>query len=202
MFFKKKNKLSTVKMVEKTKAQTCLDYAIEKIVTPIVNSRLSEEEQKESDRKFCFACVLDVFEKLFLDSATESSFNFEVDGFEKAPKSRIYASKEILGDRDTLDVQIVLWQVCKFIEEKSSLNKERLATSNLTGDLQNSFLLRFNEEDIFNYLKIIPGDIVRYYASNTDYEVQYKSSSLNTIYRYKGLKDNPSYFVISFCKKT
>lgn len=199
MFFRK-NKLSTVKMVEKTKAQTCLDYAMEKIVTPVVNSRLSEEEQKENDRNFCFTCVLWVFEELFLNSATESSFNFEVDGFEKSSKSRIYAAKELVGDRDTLDVQIVLWQVCKFIEEKSRLNKERLVTSNLTGDLQNSFLLRFNEEDIFNYLKNIPGKIVRYYESNTDYEVHYKSSNLNTSYRYEGLKDNPSYFVISFCK--
>jgi len=199
MFFKK-NKLSAVKMVEKTKAQTCLDYAMEKIVTPVVNSRLSEEEQKENDRNFCFTCVLWVFEKLFLNSATESSFNFEVDGFEKSSKSRIYAAKELVGDRDTMDVQIVLWQICKFIEEKSRLNKERLVTSNLTGDLQNSFLLRFNEEDIFNYLKNIPGKIVRYYESNTDYEVHYKSSNLNTSYRYEGLKDNPSYFVISFCK--
>lgn len=199
MFFKK-NKLSAVKMVEKTKAQTCLDYAMEKIVTPVVNSRLSEEEQKENDRNFCFTCVLWVFEELFLNSATESSFNFEVDGFEKSSKSRIYAAKELVGDRDTLDVQIVLWQICKFIEEKSRLNKERLVTSDLTGDLQNSFLLRFNEEDIFNYLKNIPGKIVRYYESNTDYEVHYKSSNLNTSYRYEGLKDNPSYFVISFCK--
>ena len=199
MFFKK-NKLSVVKMVEKTKAQTCLDYAMEKIVTPVVNSRLSEEEQKENDRNFCFTCVLWVFEELFLNSATESSFNFEADGFEKSSKSRIYAAKELVGDRDTLDVQIVLWQVCKFIEEKSRLNKERLVTSNLTGDLQNSFLLRFNEEDIFNYLKNIPGKIVRYYESNTDYEVHYKSSNLNTSYGYEGLKDNPSYFVISFCK--
>jgi hypothetical protein len=199
MFFKK-NKLSAVKMVEKTKAQTCLDYAMEKIVTPVVNSRLSEEEQKENDRNFCFTCVLWVFEKLFLNSATESSFNFEVDGFEKSSKSRIYAAKELVGDRDTMDVQIVLWQICKFIEEKSRLNKEHLATSDLTGDLQKSFLLRFNEEDIFNYLKNIPGKIVRYYESNTDYEVHYKSSNLNTSYRYEGLKDNPSYFVISFCK--
>lgn len=200
MFFKKKNKTSPVKMVEKTKAQMCLDYATEKIVTPVVNSRLTEEEQKENDRNFCFTCVLWVFEKLFLDSATESSFNFGVDGLDKSSKSRIYAAKELVGDRDTLDVQIVLWQVCKFIEEKSRLNKEHLATSDLTGDLQNSFLLRFNEEDIFNYLKSIPGTIVRYYESNTDYEVHYKSSSLNTSYRYEGLKDNPSYFVISFCK--
>lgn len=199
MFFKK-NKISAVKTVEKTKAQTCLDYATEKIVTPVVNSRLSEEEQKENDRNFCFTCVLWVFEKLFLNSATESSFNFEVDGFEKSSKSRIYAAKELVGDRDTMDVQIVLWQICKFIEEKSRLNKEHLATSDLTGDLQKSFLLRFNEEDIFNYLKNIPGKIVRYYESNTDYEVHYKSSNLNTSYRYEGLKDNPSYFVISFCK--
>lgn len=199
MFFKK-NKLSAVKMVEKTKAQICLDYAMEKIVTPVVNSRLSEEEQKENDRNFCFTCILWVFEKLFLNSATESNFNFEVDGFEKAPKSRIYAAKELVGDRDILDVQIMVWQVCKFIEEKSNLNKERLATSDLTEDLQNSFLLRFNEEDIFNYLKNIPGEIVRYYESNTDYEVHYKSSNLNTSYRYEGIKYNPSNFVISFCK--
>lgn len=201
MFFKKKNKLFSVKkVVEKTKAQICLDYATKKIVTPVVNSRISEEKQKENDRNFCFTCVLWVFEKLFLNSATESNFNFEVDGFEKAPKSRIYAAKELVGDRDTLDVQIMVWQVCKFIEEKSKLNKERLATSDLTGDLQNSFLLRFNEEDIFNYLKNIPGEIVRYYESNTDYEVHYKSSNLNTSYKYEGIKYNPSYFVISFCK--
>lgn len=115
MFFRKKNKLLLVKTVEKTKAQTCLDYATKKIVTPVVNSRLSEERQKENDRNFCFTCILWVFEKLFLNSATESNFNFEVDGFEKAPKSRIYAAKELVGDRDTLDVQIMVWQVCKFI---------------------------------------------------------------------------------------